>query len=106
MRLGESDIEVLRLAALLHDIGKIGIRDAVLLKEGLFTPEERQEMNSHPVKTRGILEKFYFPRRLRSVSGDTFTAPPGCRCRSTPFHDGRSQGLPHPAPHPRTRERC
>jgi putative nucleotidyltransferase with HDIG domain len=67
MRLSENDIEVLRLAALLHDIGKIGIRDAVLLKEGLFTPEERQEMNSHPVKTRGILEKFYFPRRLRSV---------------------------------------
>jgi putative nucleotidyltransferase with HDIG domain len=67
MRLGENDIEVLRLAALLHDIGKIGIRDAVLLKEGLFTPEERQEMNSHPIKTRMILEKFYFPQRLRSV---------------------------------------
>jgi putative nucleotidyltransferase with HDIG domain len=67
MSLSENDIEVLRLAALLHDIGKIGVRDAVLLKEGLFTPEERQEMNSHPVKTRGILEKFYFPRRLQSV---------------------------------------
>jgi putative nucleotidyltransferase with HDIG domain len=67
MHLSENDIEVLRLAALLHDIGKIGIRDAVLLKEGLFTPQERQEMKSHPVKTRGILEKFYFPRRLRSV---------------------------------------
>ena len=67
MHLSENDIEVLRLAALLHDIGKIGIRDAVLLKDGLFTPEEKQEMDSHPVKTRGILEKFYFPRRLRSV---------------------------------------
>ncbi len=67
MNLSENDIEVLRLAALLHDIGKIGIRDAVLLKEGLFTPEEREEMNSHPVKTKQILEKFYFPRRLRSV---------------------------------------
>jgi putative nucleotidyltransferase with HDIG domain len=67
MRLSENEIEVLRLAALLHDIGKIGIRDAVLLKDGLFTPEERQEMNSHPVKTRVILENFYFPRRLRSV---------------------------------------
>ena len=67
MHLGENDIEVLRLAALLHDIGKIGIRDAVLFKEGLFTPEEREEMYSHPVKTRMILEKFYFPRRLRAV---------------------------------------
>ena len=67
LRLGENDIEVLRLAALLHDIGKIGIRDAVLLKEGHFTPEERQEMESHPAKTRWILEKFYFPRRLQAV---------------------------------------
>jgi putative nucleotidyltransferase with HDIG domain len=67
MHLGENDIEVLRLSALLHDIGKVGICDAVLLKEGIFTPEERAEMNSHPVKTRMILESFYFPRRLRSI---------------------------------------
>ena len=67
MGLGENDIEVLRLAALLHDIGKIGIRDAILLKDGLFTPEERAEMNSHPTKTRLILENFYFPRSLRAV---------------------------------------
>lgn len=67
MKLHENDIEVLRLAALLHDIGKIGIRDAILLKDGLFTPEERAEMNSHPLKTRAILEKFYFPRSLQAV---------------------------------------
>jgi putative nucleotidyltransferase with HDIG domain len=67
MKLDRNDTEVLRLAAMLHDIGKIGIRDAVLLKDGVFTPEEREEMNSHPVKTRIILEKFHFPRNLRSV---------------------------------------
>ncbi len=67
MGLGRTDIEVLRLAALLHDIGKIGIPDAVLLKEGCFTPEEKAEMDSHPVKTRQILEKFHFPRALRTV---------------------------------------
>jgi len=67
MHLGENEIEVLRLAALLHDIGKIGIHDAILRKEGLFTTAEREEMNTHPVKTRTILEKFYFPRRLRFV---------------------------------------
>ena len=65
--LDRNDIEVLRLAAILHDIGKIGIRDAVLLKEGVFTPEEREEMNTHPVKTKTILEKFHFPRNLRAV---------------------------------------
>jgi len=68
MHLDENDIEVLRLAALLHDVGKIGICDAVLLKEGIFTGEEREEMCSHPVKTRIILENFYFPRRLRAVT--------------------------------------
>ena len=60
-------IEVLKYAALLHDIGKIGIRDKVLLKNGRFTAEERAEMNTHPVKTREILEKFLFPRSLRDV---------------------------------------
>jgi HD-GYP domain-containing protein (c-di-GMP phosphodiesterase class II) len=67
MGLDRNEAEVLRLAAMLHDIGKIGIRDAVLLKDGVFTPEEREEMNQHPVKTRIILDKFYFPRNLRSV---------------------------------------
>jgi len=67
LNLDRNDIEVLRLAAMLHDIGKIGIRDAVLLKDGVFTPEEREEMNTHPVKTKIILDKFHFPRSLRSV---------------------------------------
>jgi len=67
LNLDKNDIEVLRLAAMLHDIGKIGIRDAVLLKDGVFTPEEREEMNTHPVKTKAILDKFHFPRHLRSV---------------------------------------
>lgn len=68
MHLGENDMEVLRLAAMLHDIGKIGISDATLLKNGIFTAEERAEMNTHPSKTRVILDKFRFPRILRSVS--------------------------------------
>lgn len=39
--------ELLRLAAPLHDVGKIGVPDAVLLKEGPFTPEERLAMQEH-----------------------------------------------------------
>jgi len=41
MGLSEDEIEPLKYAAILHDIGKIGIRDAILLKNGQFTPEER-----------------------------------------------------------------
>ncbi|MCF8077044.1 MAG: HD domain-containing protein [Desulfotignum sp.] len=54
-------------AALLHDIGKIGISDAVLLKNGPFTPADRLEMNTHPTQTEHILNNFYFPRTLRHV---------------------------------------
>jgi response regulator RpfG family c-di-GMP phosphodiesterase len=67
MHLSEDDRVVIKYAGLLHDIGKIGIKDAVLLKDGPFTPEERAEMNDHPAKTRSILDKFHFPKRLRPV---------------------------------------
>lgn len=68
MGLSVEEREVLKYAALLHDIGKIGIRDHVLLKNGPFTDDERREMNSHPIKTKSILDKFRFPGRLRDVS--------------------------------------
>ena len=40
-------IESLGLASSLHDIGKVGIPDAILLKPGHFTPEERSVMEQH-----------------------------------------------------------
>lgn len=39
---------MLRLAAPMHDIGKIGVPDSVLKKPGAYTPEERAVMNQHP----------------------------------------------------------
>ncbi|MCV0404476.1 MAG: HD-GYP domain-containing protein [Chloroflexi bacterium] len=48
MRLPEPEIEKITWAALLHDIGKIGIRDNVLLKEGPLDKAERILMNQHP----------------------------------------------------------
>lgn len=62
MNMGEEELEVLKFAGLLHDIGKIGIRDEILLKNGQFTPEERAEMETHPAKTKSILEEFRFPK--------------------------------------------
>lgn len=67
MKLDKQEIEIIKLAAVLHDIGKIGIRDDVLLKNGRFTQEERDEMNTHPLKTKVILKKFHFPRQLQTV---------------------------------------
>ncbi|MGD8684011.1 MAG: HD-GYP domain-containing protein [Chloroflexota bacterium] len=56
MGLGETELEQLEWAGLLHDIGKIGIRDAVLLKPGKLTREERILMNEHPAKGEEILK--------------------------------------------------
>lgn len=43
----ESRCELLRIAAPLHDVGKIAIPDSVLLKPGALTPEERREIEKH-----------------------------------------------------------
>jgi putative nucleotidyltransferase with HDIG domain len=48
MNLPESEIEKIKWAGLLHDVGKIGIRDNILLKEGPLDKEERVLMNQHP----------------------------------------------------------
>ena len=48
MRMPENDIERIKWAGLLHDIGKIGIRDNILLKEGPLDRHERILMNQHP----------------------------------------------------------
>ncbi len=46
--LPKKEMENLKLAAILHDIGKIGVRDNVLLKEGRLDPDEIEKMNRHP----------------------------------------------------------
>ncbi|SHI94859.1 HD domain-containing phosphohydrolase [Desulfofundulus thermosubterraneus] len=49
------------LAGLLHDLGKIGVREDILLKPGPLTTEERKEMQSHPEVGARILEPARFP---------------------------------------------
>ena len=45
--------ETLRLASRLHDIGKIGVSDLILMKEGVLTPPERKKMEEHvPIGVR------------------------------------------------------
>ncbi len=49
-------------AALLHDIGKVGIRDNILLKPGKLNTEEFDSLATHPVKGYRILQHFEFLR--------------------------------------------
>jgi HD-GYP domain-containing protein (c-di-GMP phosphodiesterase class II) len=55
MRVSSDGLEALEWGGLLHDVGKIGVRDAVLLKPDRLTREERAEMNAHPVTGWNII---------------------------------------------------
>ncbi|MGE3260222.1 MAG: HD-GYP domain-containing protein [Bacteriovoracia bacterium] len=55
--LTEVQLREAELSALLHDVGKIGIPDSILLKPGRLTPAEFEIMKSHPVRSGKILEK-------------------------------------------------
>ena len=57
LNLESPDIERIRIGALLHDIGKIGVADTVLQKPGRLTNEEFAEVKLHPVIGRKILEE-------------------------------------------------
>jgi hypothetical protein len=49
LRVSAAELEALEWGGLLHDVGKIGVRDDVLLKQGKLTRDERIRMNAHPV---------------------------------------------------------
>jgi len=62
-KLGHTDEEVeeVKYAAQMHDIGKLGIPDHILQKPGLLTPEERKIMETHTTMGAKILEGSYSP---------------------------------------------
>jgi diguanylate cyclase (GGDEF)-like protein len=55
MDLGAERVEDIRMAGLLHDVGKIGIRDAILLKPGALTRDEYSVMRRHSELGRAII---------------------------------------------------
>ena len=60
MRLSDSDLEALRIGAVLHDIGKIGVDDAVLRKPSKLTAEEYEQIKRHPTLGAQILKPLRF----------------------------------------------
>jgi putative two-component system response regulator len=57
----ETEVELIRQAAPLHDVGKIAIPDAILLKPGKLTPEEFEYMKTHTTSGAKILSGGRFP---------------------------------------------
>jgi putative nucleotidyltransferase with HDIG domain len=55
MRLSADELDKLKIAALLHDVGKIGVDDRVLKKPGSLTPEEFDIMKTHTTRGANIM---------------------------------------------------
>ncbi len=60
LRLPYNYTEMIRVASLLHDYGKIGVDDAILKKPGRLTPEEYEHIKTHALKSKNILEQVNF----------------------------------------------
>jgi putative nucleotidyltransferase with HDIG domain len=67
LALDAEDVQILRNAVYLHDIGKIGISDAILLKPGPLTPEERKIINTHPLVGEKIVEPLALKPREKEI---------------------------------------
>ena len=67
LRLNDHEREKVRIAALLHDYGKIGVPDAILKKPGPLTEEEHQLVQNHTMQTRSILKRIHFEGNFRDV---------------------------------------
>jgi len=65
--IGEPELTVIEHGALLHDIGKIGVRDRVLLKPGPLTTDEWTEMKRHPELGWALLQRVDYLRPASSI---------------------------------------
>lgn len=65
--LKDEELRMLRWGALLHDVGKIGIRDDVLKKEGSLTKEEFDHIKEHPVRSHRIVREV--PQLAQALGG-------------------------------------
>ena len=67
LQLPKKESETIRVAALLHDYGKIGVPDAILKKPGRLSRDEYEIVKTHAMKTRKILEQINFTDELSRV---------------------------------------
>ena len=65
--LNKEELELLNKASLVHDIGKIGVADSILQKEGRLTEEEYDQIKLHPVIGASIFEQYGVAEELRSL---------------------------------------
>ncbi len=92
LQIPEQELETIRVGALLHDLGKIGISDLVLQKPERLTPEENDLIRQHPVIGKRILENvqgleaYLDIVELHHENLDGTGYPHGLKGEETPLH--------------------
>jgi len=87
----EEEVETLRFAGYLHDIGKVGVKDTVLLKEGKLNEDEFQEIMRHPMIGEEIVKHLELLPEERAIirshheRWDGTGYPDGLKGEETPF---------------------
>ena len=61
LKLSEDEMEALKAASVLHDIGKLAVPESIISKPGKLTPEEFEKMKVHPIVGAEILDQVRFP---------------------------------------------
>ncbi|MEK7790971.1 MAG: HD-GYP domain-containing protein [Deltaproteobacteria bacterium] len=82
LKLSHDELMMLELGALLHDIGKIGVPDAVLIKPGKLTEDEYEVMKKHPLFSAAIVSKIEWLADVVPI---------------VKYHQERMDGLGYPA---------
>jgi putative nucleotidyltransferase with HDIG domain len=67
MGCGQEEQDIVKVAGYLHDIGKVGICDAILLKAGPLTPVEYEIVKTHPVIGEQIVQNLGYFTREKSI---------------------------------------
>lgn len=67
LRLPKEQLSILARAGMLHDIGKIGMPDSILSKNGPLTPQEWEKVKEHPIVSSTIVDSIPFLREISEI---------------------------------------
>jgi putative two-component system response regulator len=102
--LSQGEVTQVRYGGILHDIGKIGVNDTILLKPGSLTSDEYEQIKQHPSIGAGIIGQMRFAPEVAPIirghheywNGDSAGARGAGECSRHPVRPGAARGVPRP----------